>query len=144
MKKQKKSILSNKWILILKVVFACILLFLASFFFFQNMDDFWNDFSTTSPPLFLVPAFFFLGIICVCGYIIFLLMRVDDGKVYRSERFDIPYKIVYSLLILIISVRGFFIAPYLNVPIPIVVIGLCFGIANWMIPKLYFHDSEDF
>ncbi|MCL2850835.1 MAG: hypothetical protein FWE01_00530 [Firmicutes bacterium] len=73
-----------------------------------------------------------------------MLFKVDDGKVYRADRFDIIYKIIYSFIVLLISVRSFFVEPYLEAPIVIVVISLIFGVANWMIPNLYYHDSEDF
>jgi len=143
-KKQKKPLLSNKWILILKVASACVLLFISAFFFFQNLNIFWSDLRTANPPLFFIPVLFVICVILVCAYIIFLLFKVDDGKVYRADRFDIIYKIIYSFIVLLISVRSFFVEPYLEAPIVIVVISLIFGVANWMIPNLYYHDSEDF
>ena len=145
MKKQHKPFLSNKWILILKVATACVLLFIVAFFFFQNIHTFWDDLSGKNNwYVSLIAVFFLLALKGVCAYIVFLLIRVDDGRTYRADRFDIPYRIVYSFLILYIGIRSFFIAPLLNVPIPIIVIGLVFGVFNWIIPRLYYHDSEEF
>ena len=147
--KQRKPFLSNQWIIVLKVISACFLLFIASFFFFQNMEVLVNDFRifTQPPAYFLLGIFlsmFFLSIVVICAYIIFLLVRMDEGKTYRADRFDIGFKFLYSLMLLYIAIRSFFLAPYLNVPIPLIVIALVFGVFNWMIPKLYYHDSQDF
>ena len=145
MRRQRKPWLSNKWILVLKVASACVLLFIVSFFIFQNLHTFWDDLSGVNGwYLSLAIVVLLLALTAVCAYIVFLLIKIDDGKLYRADRFDIPFKILYSYLVLFVGARSFFIAPYLNVPIAIIVIGLVFGLFNWFVPRLYYHDSDDF
>lgn len=132
--------LSNKWIVILKILSACALLFISGVFFFQNINVFGNDFRSWN----LAPIIFFLGIGFCCFYIGFLINRMEARELHRAERWDLAYKIIYSIVLLYIGLRDFFVEPYLDVSVWLIITTISIGLLNWVIPPLRFHDDTDF
>jgi hypothetical protein len=123
-----------------KLVIACAMLFTSSLFFFQNVNEFWYDLLDINP----FPVIFFAGIIFVCIYIGFLVSRIEDNALHRADKFDLAYKIIFSLLMIYISIRSFFIEPYLEVDAIMISILIFCGVVNWCTPRLVDNDNEEF
>ena len=156
MKEKKQFRISNKWIVILKIATACAMWLVASLFFFQSFEVFWvEDVNSTDVPpaeyfypwpnldVFIVPL---LAILFVLAYVIFLINRIVDNKIHQADRFDLVYKIVFTLFLLYIAIRSPFLPPSDDaVPVHIVVLAVATGIFNWLIPGLvYYDDKEEF
>ncbi|MCL2570305.1 MAG: hypothetical protein FWE16_03810 [Firmicutes bacterium] len=141
MKEQKPPLFSNKVIVIIKILTACILWFAASLFFFMHARVFLDDFLS---PLFFMPIFFFGGLILVLIYIGFLVGRIEDKRLFLADKYDIPYKIMFSALLIFMNIRSLFIEPYLNIPITIIVLSLVSGAATWLTPRLVENNNEEF
>ena len=146
-----------------KIAMACLLLFSASLFFFQNIrifteyvylpgsdvvdevrhhyGSFRSDFTSGNIPLIILAVMFLLGVIAVCAYITYLITKSEERHYHRAEKFDIPYKVLYSLVIVYIGIRGFFTFPYLEAPNGIVIASIIGALLNWFIPKVRYDNS---
>ena len=138
--KRRKRLLSNKWILVLKIVSACALLFVSAFFFFEHLEEFWSDISSFNP----APLFFFAGVIFVCYYIGYLVSRIEDKNFHRSERYDKIYKMIFSFTLAYIAIRAIFIEPFVCVPTYSLSAAVVIGVVNWFIPSIVMNDADDF
>ncbi|MCL2846702.1 MAG: hypothetical protein FWE38_03360 [Firmicutes bacterium] len=137
---KKKRRIPNRYLVLFKVITACMLLFMSAMFFFDHLSVFADDFRAWN----LTPIIFFLGIIAVMAYIGYLVYRIYDETYYRAERWDLVYKIVFCVVLLYIGIRSLFLYPYLNVHIPTIIIILISGLLNWLIPPITLNDSEEF
>jgi len=136
-----KRLFSNKMIIIIKIASACLLFFCCCFFFFQNLSMFLDD--ITSYMAFF-PIIFFAGVILVCVYISLLVGTLESKNVHLSDRYDIAYRIVFTITLLALTLRSFFTKPMLNVPIFIIALAIFSGIITWATPKIRDNDSTDF
>jgi len=137
-----KRLFSNKMIIIVKISAACLLFFCCCFFFFQNLSTFLDD--ITSYMAFF-PIIFFTGVILICIYIAVLVGTLDNKNAHLGDRYDLSYRIVFTITLLALTLRSFFAKPMLlNVPIPIIALAIFSGIITWALPKIRDNDSADF
>ena len=137
----KARFFSNKTIVIIKIIAACILFFACCLFFFGNMEMFADDLKNFNP----FPIIFFAGIIWVCIYISNLVGKIEDKNLYLADRFDWLYKLVFTITILSMVVRSFLFAePYLAVQTEIVILCIISGILTLMTPKIVDNNNEEF
>jgi len=135
---RRQSRLSNEWVVAFKVMVACGFLFISSMFFLDNLEVLWDDVMSWNP----LPIIFVGGILVICAYIAFLVNRVGDRTLFRAERMDIIFKIVFSMIIIYISMRSLFAD--LTVPVPLVIGAVIIGLLNWLIPPVIINDSDEF
>ena len=135
-RKHVLGFIPNSWRVILRIIMACVLLFVTSFFFFRNMSVFWDDLASFNP----LPIFFFAGIAAVCVYISFLVSRSEDKQFHRADKFDLPYRVLFTVLLLYVCIRDFLIYPYDITPW-LIIIACVAGVVNWLIPKTTYDDS---
>lgn len=146
----KPEAYNNKSTVILKIIAACMLLFGCSWFFFSNLGMFWRD--LTSYMVFF-PILFFLGILLVLIYITMLVVAIESQNLIHSDRFDIAYRIVFTVVFLMVLIRGF-IGDYANpadtgvyvlsAPIQIIALLIGSGFVTWVLPRIHDNDSPDF
>lgn len=53
------------------------------------------------------PIILFLGVAFVCFYIVHLVFKLETKSHYRADRLDIPYKIIFSVTLIMLIVRSF-------------------------------------
>ena len=138
--KPKKRLLSNKAIVIVKLVAATLLFFACSLFFFDNIDMFLDDIINFNP----FPVLFFAGLLWISGYIINLVIKIEDKNLHLADRLDWLYKIIFIVTIMAILVRSFFFIQPLSVPIEIVVICILSGIMTLLTPRIVDNNNEEF
>lgn len=139
-KDSKKPLFTNKQIVLIKIGSACLLFFCCCLFFFQSMEMFWNDLKSFNP----FPIIFFAGLIFVCTYISILVGHINSKELFKAERLDLVYRIVFSITLIALVIRSFFAKPYLNVPIHIVVLAVVSGIITWITPRIVDNNNSDF
>ena len=120
--------------------------FCCCFFFIQNRKMFWHD--ITSYMAFF-PVLFFAGILLVLTYISILVGKLDSKQISHADRYDIPYRIVFTCVLLMLVLRSFFgdfdgEGTALNVPIAIIVLAIASGLATWLTPKIKDNDNGEF
>ena len=109
---QSKWFTRNTNIVFFNILSACVLLFCFSFFFFLNLGMFLRDLTSY---MFFFPIAMFLGIGFVCFYIVMLIVKLEAKSIGHADRYDLPYRIIYSLTFILITVRswlGDFMWPY--------------------------------
>ena len=136
----------NKTIIIINIVAAFVLFFCCFFFFFQNMKMFLSDLKSYMA---FFPILFFLGILMIFFYISLLVGKLENKKLSHADRFDIPYRIVFTCTLLMLVLRSFLgdfngEGTILNVPIIIIVLAIASGLVTWMTPKIKDNDNNDF
>ena len=145
-----KRYLSNARIIILKISAACVLFFCCSYFFFQHYDMFWRDLNSY---MWFMPVIYFAGLIGVCAYIFLLVGTLESNRLERGDRFDIPYRIIFSITFLALVIRSFLgdfmnpdtdISTNLNVPVPIICLTIASGLLTVCLPKIRDNDTSDF
>ena len=135
-----QRVFSNKTIAVIKITAACILFFTCCLFFFQSIDMFWNDIKKFSP----FPVIFFAGVIFICIYIGNLVGHIESKELHKADRFDLLYRIIFTITLLSMVIRSFFAKPYLNVPTLIVCLAVTIGILTWLAPKIIDNDNTEF
>lgn len=100
-----------------------------------------------------VPVFI-VGAICILVYIGYLFVSMDKSSWYSADKFDLAYRIVFSLLVVAICIQAFFTEigtgpenvqeRYLSVPPDVVVVAIISGILMWFTPKMIMNDVDDF
>ena len=136
-----KRRLSNTAIIIVKIGAACLLFFCCCFFFFQNLRMFWDDLTSY---LFFFPVIYFAGVILICLYIAILVGTFENKTTFLSDRYDLAYRILFTVTLLALTLRSFFTKPMLNVPVFIIALAIVSGIVTWIVPKIRDNDSKDF
>jgi len=139
---QKKPILNrNKVIVFLKITAACLLLFCCLIFIFSHYKMFFNDFKTK---YFLSPIVLISGTSFVCFYIIMLVFHLDGSAPYLAERFDLIYKIIFSLTFVMLVIRSTLASPILNAPLEIVIPAIFSGLLTWFTPPIRDNNNTEF
>ena len=160
----------NTIIVIAHALAASLLLFCCFFFFFQNLRMFWKDMTSY---MLWAPILFVAGVSFIFFYIITLVTNIDSKTPHNADRYDLAYKIVFSLTLILLIVRSFvgdFMCTdskcgewrtsivngietqyqyfchgsMLNVPIYIIVLALISGLLTWILPKVKDNDNSDF
>ena len=148
----KKRRISNKTIVILKVISALGLLFACCLYFFINFDAFKRDLgldeaaplgSAANPWLNLAfPVLFLLGISFIIYYVGNMIVRIEAKQIWKADRLFLLYQIVFTGLLLITIWRWFWL-DLSNAMIPSVVMVVA-GIMNLFIPRIIDNDNSDF
>ena len=136
----------NNTIVLFNLVSACMLLFCVFFFFFSNMQVFLDDITGY---MFFSPLLLLLGALFVCFYITMLIFYLFESKtVWLADRFDLPYKIICSVILLLLIIRAFLLGYFTESALlflpPFVIIAILSGIITWVLPKIKDNDNTDF
>ena len=136
----KRRISRNKIIILDKLIVALVVLAGVAYFFLANIEVMWRDLRSFNPG----PIFLFAAIVFLIAYVGFLVARVEDKALHHGDRFDIAYKAVMISVFIYITIRSFFMQPYLNVPIPLIVIFLSCAVMSFLTPKIVDNDNDEF
>lgn len=151
MAKQRRRI-SNKTIVILKIVSALGLLFACCLYLFLNFNAFKRDLGLNeSAPLgsatnpwynLLFPILFILGCCFIIYYVGNMIVRMETKQIWKADQLFLVYQIVFTGLLLI-TIWRWFLTDLTNAMIPSIVM-LATGIANLFIPRIIDNDNQDF
>ena len=136
----------NNNIIFINITAACVLLFCCCFFFFRNIAMFKHDITSYMA---FSPILLFAGIIFICVYITILVTKLESQNILHADRLDLPYKIIFSLTLILLIVRSFLgdfmgAGTMLNVPVAIIVLAIISGLATWATPKIKDNNNPDF
>ena len=95
------------------------------------------------------PILFFAGLLFVCYYIVTLVSKLEAGDIPQADRLDLPYRIIFSITLIVLVVRSFLgdfmgEGTRLNVPISIIILAIISGLVTWLTPKIKDNDNPDF
>lgn len=151
MAKHRRRI-SNKAIVIMKIVSALGLLFSCCLYLFMNFDAFKNDLGLNSiTPLgssanpwyhLLFPVLFILGFSFVIYYVGNMIIRVEAKQMWKADRMFLVYQIVFTGLLLI-TIWRWFLLDLSNAMLPSVLMILA-GVLNLCTPKIIDNNNQDF
>lgn len=148
----KKRRISNKTIVILKIISALLLLFACCLYLFMNFGVFKKDFglnpdaplgSAQNPWYNLVfPVLFLLGISFIVYYIGNMIIRIEAKQLWKADRMFLVYQIVFTGLLLI-TIWRWFLIDLTNALLPSIAMVVA-GILNLFIPRIIDNDNSDF
>lgn len=148
----KRRRISNKAIVIMKIISALGLLFSCCLYLFMNFQSFKNDFglnqekplgSAGNPWFFLFfPVLFILGFSFVVYYVGNLIVRVEAKQMWKADRLFVVYQIVFTGLLLI-TIWRWFLLDLSNALLPSVIMVVS-GILNLCTPKIVDNNNQDF
>lgn len=148
----KKFRISNKAIVLMKLVSALGLFFSCCLFFFLNLGIFKRDLgfdkdyplgSAANPWYNLVFLIVFLLAICfIVYYITNMVIRFETKQIWKADRLFIVYQIVFTALLIITIWRWFFIS-ISNAMIPSVIMVIS-GFINLITPRIVDNNNRDF
>ena len=148
MGKKQQRFLSNKEIVCIKIGTACMLFLASSMFFFgnfNNVDPYLRAAfrGNLANPLLLI---FYIGNILVAAYVILVMIKLWDKDFAHADKFDLTYRITYSVTLISMAAYSFFTYPYMmrQLGLGIMVLGLLSGIIMWATPKILDNDNEVF
>lgn len=148
----KSRRISNRAIVIMKIISALGLLFSCCLYAFMNIDAFKTDLGLNhTQPLgspenpwyrLMFPILFILGASFVIYYVGNLIVRVELKQVWKADRLFILYQIVFTGLLLI-TIWRWFLVDLSNALLPSVIM-IVSGILNLFIPKIIDNNNVDF
>ena len=148
----KRQRISNKAIVIMKIISALGLLFSCCLYVFMNFSSFGDDFgwneakplgSAQNPWWHLAfPVMFILGCCFVIYYVGNMIIRVEAKQMWKADRMFITYQIVFIGL-LIITIWRWFLIDFSNAVFPSVVMVVA-GVLNLCTPKIIDNNNLDF
>ena len=148
----KKFRISNKAIVLMKLISALGLFFSCCLFFFLNLGIFRRDLgfdpdyplgSDANPWYNLVFLIVFLLAICfIVYYITNMVIRFETKQIWKADRLFIVYQIVFTALLIITIWRWFFIS-ISNAMVPSVIMVLA-GFINLITPRIVDNNNRDF
>lgn len=148
----KKRRISNKVIVILKIISALGLLFACCLYFFVNFGTFKKDFGLDADaPLgsaqnpwynLLFPILFLLGICFIIYYVGNMIVRVEAKQIWKADRLFVLYQIVFTGLMLI-TIWRWFLVDLTNAMLPSIIMIIA-GIMNLFIPRIVDNNNSDF
>ena len=97
--------MTNKWIVIIKLITVCLAFFAYCLFFFDNKDYFIEDFRSVR---ILFPLIFLSGIAFVVIYISNLVGRIESKTLWRADRLYVLYQLVFTAVMVAVVCRTFF------------------------------------
>lgn len=132
----------------MKIATACMLFLASSMFFFGNFNnrnadirDPFREALSSFNPLLLI---FILGNVLVATYVILITIKLWDKDFVHADKFDLPFRIIFSITLIVMGVRSFFTYPYISVPLGVILLGIFSGILMWATPKIVDNDNEVF
>lgn len=150
MAKQRR--ISNKAIVIMKIISALGLLFSCCLYLFMNFDSFKQDLGLNSAiPLgsvenpwyhLIFPVLLMLGFCFIVYYVGNMIIRVEAKQIWKADNFFVLYQIVFTGLLLI-TIWRWFLLDLSNAVFPSVVMILS-GILNLCTPKIIDNNNQDF
>lgn len=148
----KKFRMSNKAIVLMKLISALGLFFSCCLFFFLNLGIFKRDLgfdpdyplgSAANPWYNLAFLIVFLLALCfIVYYITNLVIRFETKQLWKADRLFIVYQIVFTALLIITIWRWFFIS-ISNAMVPSVIMILA-GFINLITPRIVDNNNRDF
>ncbi|MDR0384283.1 MAG: hypothetical protein LBH47_03115 [Christensenellaceae bacterium] len=139
--KERKRIFSNKTIVLIKLVSACILFFGCCLFFFQYFDYFKEDFENFDENI-LFEFVFFAGLIFIIYYITNMVSKFDDDMLWKADRLYTVYQLAFVAVLLSVLFRCFFVN--MTAPNFIAYIMMFSGVVTLLTPQIIDNDNEDF
>jgi len=147
-----KRRISNKAIVVLKIISALGLLFACCLYFFVNFNTFKQDLGLNSnAPLgspqnpwynLLFPILFLLGLAFVIYYVGNMIVRIESKQVWKADSLFVLYQIVFTGLMLI-TIWRWFLINLTNALLPSIVMIIA-GIMNLFIPRIIDNNNNDF
>ena len=146
MGKKPNRLLSNKEIVYIKLATACMLFLAGSMFFFGNfnhgVEEARDAFrANLFHPMLLL---FYLGNALVALYVILVMIKLWDKEFASVDRFDLAYRIIFSITLIAMGLHDFFTYPYMMLPLGVMMLGILSGVLMWATPKLVDNDNEVF
>ena len=140
-----KRRISNKAIVIMKIISALGLIFSICLYLFMNFGSFKNDlgFGPEGVTYRLVfPILLMLGFSFVVYYVGNMIVRVETKQIWKADNMFILYQIVFNGLLLI-TIWRWFLLNLSNAMIPSMIMILS-GILNLCTPKIVDNNNQDF
>ena len=144
--------ISNKAIVILKIISALGLLFACCLYLFLNFDFFKRDLGLDAKlPLgsaknpwynVLFPVLFILGCCFIVYYVGNMIIRIEAKQVWKADRLFLLYNLVFTGL-LVITIWRWFLTDLSNALIPSLALVIT-GILNLFIPRIIDNNNRDF
>lgn len=148
----KRRRISNKSIVIMKIISALGLLFSCCLYLFLNFDAFKRDLgldenaplgSSATPWYYLLfPVLFLLGFAFVIYYVGNLIIRVEAKQMWKADHLFVLYQIVFTGLLLI-TIWRWFLIDLSNALFPSVIM-IASGTLNLCTPKIIDNNNHDF
>ena len=148
----KRRRISNRAIVIMKIISALGLLFSCCLYLFMNFTAFQDDFGLNSAkplgsaqnPWFylLFPILFILGCSFVIYYVGNMIIRIEAKQMWKADRLFVLYQITFTGL-LIITIWRWFLLDLSNALLPSVIMVIS-GILNLCTPKIVDNNNQDF
>lgn len=149
---QRKRRISNKAIVIMKIISALGLLFSCCLYLFMNFSSFKNDLGLNSDaPLgssenswyhLMFPILFILGFCFVVYYVGNMIIRIEAKQMWKADHLFVLYQIVFTGLLLI-TIWRWFLLDLTNALIPSVIMIMA-GVLNLCTPKIIDNNNQDF
>lgn len=140
-----KRRISNKAIVIMKIISALGLIFSVCLYLFMNFDAFKVDmgFGPDGVTYRLVfPILLMLGFSFIVYYVGNMIIRVETKKIWKADNMFILYQIVFTGLLLV-TIWRWFLVDLTNAKLPSIIMILS-GILNLCTPKIVDNDNRDF
>ena len=140
-----KRLISNKAIVIMKIISALGLIFSICLYLFMNFGSFKNDlgFGPEGVTYRLVfPILLMLGFSFVVYYVGNMIIRVETKQIWKADNMFILYQIVFNGLLLV-TIWRWFLLNLSNAMIPSMIMILS-GILNLCTPKIVDNNNQDF
>ncbi len=144
--------ISNKAIVILKIISALGLLFSCCLYLFMNFDSFKNDLglnsdmplgSAENPWYHLVfPILLILGFCFVIYYVGNMIIRVEAKQIWKADNLFVLYQIVFNGLLLV-TIWRWFLLDLSNALFPSIIM-IISGTLNLCTPKIIDNNNQDF
>ncbi len=148
----KRQRISNKAIVIMKIISALGLLFSCCLYLFINFNTFKRDFGLDqSAPLgsaenpwyrLVFPILLILGFCFVIYYVGNMIIRVESKQIWKADNMFILYQIVFTCLLLV-TIWRWFLVNLSNALLPSIIM-IISGILNLCTPKIVDNNNQDF
>lgn len=149
---KRKFRISNKAIVLMKLLSGLGLFFSCCLFFFMNFSVFRHDLGfNENAPLgsaanpwanIIFPIAFFLGLCFIVYYITNMVVRFETKELWKADRLFFVYQVVFNTILIITIWRWFFIN-ITNALVPSVIM-LVSGFINLITPKIVDNNNPDF
>jgi hypothetical protein len=136
---KRRSIFTNKRIVIWKLVTACLAFFAYCLFFFDNKDYFIEDFRSMR---ILFPLIFLSGIVFVIVYIANLVGRIESKTIWRADRLYALYQFVFTAVMVAVVCRSFF-ADLVVDKLAVIILAVT-GIMTLCTPPIRDNNNDEF
>lgn len=144
--------ISNKAIVIMKIISALGLLFSCCLYLFMNFDAFKKDLGLdSSAPLgsdanpwyhIVFPILLMLGFCFVIYYVGNMIIRMEAKQIWKADNLFVFYQIVFTGLLLI-TIWRWFLLDLSNAVIPSIIM-IISGTLNLCTPKIIDNNNQDF